>query len=112
VTDTEVLLGAADLIERNGLYKCTYWPGWPASYFPGYPCCALGAIRVITNDSGDRGSLAKLEDAIGGSIARWSDSHTQAQVVATLRAVGKSSGRSEHGSTIFTRDAGVRPRRR
>jgi hypothetical protein len=49
MTDTEVLLAAADLIERNGLHKGEEWPGADRGeeWHPGDPCCVLGAIALV-----------------------------------------------------------------
>lgn len=94
MTDTEVLLAAADLIERNGLHKGDYWPDSHSrrSYVPGEPCCAIGAMCAVTGMS--RGGCCNaevlLERHVGGPVVPWSDEHTQAEVVATLRAVATS----------------------
>lgn len=76
MTDREVLLAAADLIERDGLHKRGYWRDWPRSYVPGKPCCAWGAIRVVAPTGELRGDAAVRLRAVVGSIPGWSDSHS------------------------------------
>lgn len=92
MTDTEVLLAAADLIERNGLHKGDYWPDRPGPYMPGKPCCALGAIRVFVPRAhcAQRRAVSAMLAGVVGNVSQWSDDHTQAEVVATLRAVATS----------------------
>lgn len=92
MTDTEVLLAAADLIERNGLHKGDYWPGARhlQPYSLGDPTCVLGACRVVTGMPRVRDDVFDRLYDITGSISLWSDSHTQAEVVETLRAVATS----------------------
>jgi hypothetical protein len=45
------LIEAAALIERDGLHKGDYWPGYSeqAHYQPGMPCCSMGAIAVTSD---------------------------------------------------------------
>lgn len=95
MTDTEVLLAAADLIERNGLHKGELWPGalkgLPRK--PGDPCCVMGAIEAVTGVRANVGSLdlvKRLRRSVGFAVDIWSDDSTQTEVVTTLRAVATS----------------------
>ena len=92
MTDSEVLSAAADLIERCGLHKGEYWPGDDddREYEFGDPCCALGAIRLIVFSENARHSAAMKLAKVVDCVSEWNDRSTQAEVVATLRAVAAS----------------------
>jgi hypothetical protein len=54
MTDSEILLAAADHIATAGLHKGELWPGRTSDkfdYTPGDPCDMLGAIAIVTGDT-------------------------------------------------------------
>jgi hypothetical protein len=73
MTDTKVLLAAADLIERNGLHDGEEWPGADRGeeWHPGDPCCVLGAIALVTGDFPDAALVRKLRAVVGGGVSTW-----------------------------------------
>lgn len=95
MTDREVLLAAADLIERNGLHRDELWPGASKGLprKPGDPCCVMGAIEAVTGVRANIGSpdlVKRLRRSVGFAVSIWSDRSAQVEVVATLRAVATS----------------------
>jgi hypothetical protein len=90
MTDAEVLNAAADLIERGGLYRHYAWPGDDEgkSYQVGDPLDVIGAIFVVTGKDASS-ALHKLQHALNIAVGTWSDTHSPAEVVATLREVAR-----------------------
>lgn len=98
----DVLEAAADLIERDGLYKGGYWRGWPdREYAPGTPCCALGAIAVVSDLRTQAACVHPASDVLRDYINRgrlreqalvtWSDARgrTAVKVAAAMRAAAQ-----------------------
>lgn len=99
MTTAEILLAAADEIERSGLHKGWFWR-WGIHTGP---CCAVGAIRRVTDDDEDRTGPAfealtyYLRNAglipSGKAIPFFNDdpSRTAADVIAALRAAAEET---------------------
>ncbi|GAA1701776.1 DUF6197 family protein [Fodinicola feengrottensis] len=92
MTPSEVLVKAADLIDKHG-----WWDGQGDLPSPGGSLCAALAIRWIAPNSDSwpiqRAAFARLADFAGiplndGSlaIADWNDAHTHVEVVTAMRA--------------------------
>jgi hypothetical protein len=100
MNDAEVLHAAADLIERNGIHKGEFWPGYKnfgSNYVAGDPVCARGAFTVAMNcrgfdcTVGISKTLARFaldENATILDLVKWNDSRTTtAELMAkTMRA--------------------------
>lgn len=92
-TTREVLLAAAEEIERSGLHKGEYWPN-PSRWTEG-PCCTVGAVRRAC---GTRFDTTSVEDAVSVlerrlrcEVARWNDApeRTASDVIRALRAAAE-----------------------
>jgi hypothetical protein len=92
VTGPEVLLAAADHIERHGLAKGVFADDDGR-------CCTRGAILVVTDGTGSGPACDALGRSLGlkdhdllNDIARWNDApeRTAPEVVAALRAAATS----------------------
>ncbi len=111
---------AADLIERHGLHRRSFWgPDIYSSgpmYRPGMPMCTLGAIRVATGSYNTEertprwptclATVAVREEIAArldidpeiASVAAWSDVQNAATVVSLLRDVAAKNQPDEFRS--------------
>lgn len=84
--DKEVLLAAADHIERVGWYQ-----GWFYSNLldrANSPCCVMGAVIACADDQTQVDRIwNKLNDVVNDGTAVWNDQpeRTQGEVVGVLR---------------------------
>lgn len=81
----------AEHIEKVGLARgCLFFTRSTKPSFDemfAAPCCVLGAAHLYTSHDAAYAAMDTLRCEVGGSIGFWSDSSTQAEVVATLERV-------------------------
>lgn len=90
----DVLLAAADRLERTGKHEGWYYDLTQTRQVPRLDrrACALGALLdAAPSDDGFIAARDALRQSVGTRIGEWSDSHSLAEVVAGLRAAAEAT---------------------